>query len=225
MKKLLIIFFISVIPFANFASAQWFGEVRGILPFDSDGSYTWRNNGVFGGETKTAEEDHFGIGLGYKFPNNFSVSLNYEENDTNRIINNPSDTDGINYDHITDDLEIETYMMELGYNHAVNDNFTLIGLLGFGRSEHEIKDEFLKAKINGQNEVTSSRSRFGNDTEISTRIGLGGEYKTNEQISVVGMFTRTDYGTAQSYRTIGGGTSVGQTIEEDQFILGLRYNF
>jgi hypothetical protein len=40
MKKILITFFITVIPFANFASAQWFGEVRGIVPFNSDGSYT-----------------------------------------------------------------------------------------------------------------------------------------------------------------------------------------
>ena len=224
MKKLLIIFFISVIPFANFASAQWFGEVRGILPFDSDGSYTWRNNGAFGGETKTAEEDHFGIGLGYKFPNNFSVSLNYEENDTNRIINNPSDNMGINYDHVTDDLEIETYMLEVAYNHPVNDNFSVIGLAGIGESKHTVK-EFLTYRAVGGEDRTSQRSRYGSETETSTRIGLGGEFKANEQVSVVGMFTRTDYGKSQSFRTNDNLKSWGQEIEEDQFILGLRYNF
>ena len=223
MKKIFILITISFLSLTGMASAQWFGEVRGIFPFDSDGDNT--TPGYTSGSVETAEEDHYGLGLGYRFPSNLSVSLNYEVNDTTMFQNNTIYDDGILYDYVKNDLEIETYMMELGYNHTLNDNFTLIGLLGFGRSEHEIKDEFLKAKINGQNEVTSSRSRFGNDTEISTRIGLGGEYKTNEQISVVGMFTRTDYGTAQSYRTIGGGTSVGQTIEEDQFILGLRYNF
>jgi opacity protein-like surface antigen len=224
MKKILITFFITVIPFANFASAQWFGEVRGIVPFDSDGSYTWRNNGVIGGETKTAEEDHFGIGLGYKFPNNFSVSLNYEENDTNRIINNASDANGISYDHITDDLEIKTYMMEFAYNHPVNENFSVIGLAGFGKSKHTVT-EFLKFRIAGGEDRTSQNSRYGSDTETSTRIGLGGEFKANEQVSVVGMFTRTDYGTSQSFLTNSNEKSWGQEIEEDQFILGIRYNF
>ena len=41
----------------------------------------------------------------------------------------------------------------------------------------------------------------------------------------ISFLTLTGMASAQSYRTIGGGTSVGQTIEEDQFILGLRYNF
>ena len=224
MKKLLIIFFISVIPFANFASAQWFGEVRGILPFDSDGSYTWRNNGVIGGETKTAEEDHFGIGLGYKFPNNFSVSLNYEENDTERKITNPTDADGINYDHVIDSLEIETYMLEVAYNHPVNDKFSVIGLAGIGESKLKV-DENLTFRVVGGEDQTSQNSRYGNETETSTRIGLGGEYKANEQMSIVGIFTRTDYGESQSFLTNNNEKSWGQEIEEDQFVIGLRYNF
>jgi opacity protein-like surface antigen len=223
MKKIFILITISFLSLTGMASAQWFGEVRGIFPFDSDGSFDFGN--VNSGEPKTAEDDHFGLGAGYKFENNYSVSLTYEKNDTNRIINNSSDTDGINYDHITDDLEIETYMMELAYNHLVNDKFSVIGLVGLGRSKHSIESEFLKFRVAGNNDRVSTNSRYGDDTETSTRIGLGGEYKTNEQISVVGMFTRTDYGTSQSYRTGNGNKSWGQEIEEDQFILGLRYNF
>jgi opacity protein-like surface antigen len=225
MKKILITIFITVIPFANFASAQWFGEVRGIVPFNSDGSYTWRNNGVIGGETKTAEEDHFGIGLGYKFPNNFSISLNYEKNDTNRIINNPSDTDGNSYDHVTDDLEIKTYMLEVAYNHPVNDNFSVIGLVGIGESKHTV-NEFLKFRLAGNDEDrNSSNSRYGSETDTSKRISLGGEYKINDQMFIVGMFTRTDYGESQSFLTNNNEKSWGQKIEEDQFVIGLRYNF
>ena len=222
MKKILITLFITLLPFSNIASAQWFGEVRGILPYDSDGSYTFP--GVTGGDTKTAEENHFGIGLGYKFPNNFSASLNYENNDTDRIINNPTDTDGVTYDHVTHDLEIETYMMEVAYNHPVNDNFSVIGLAGIGESKHKVT-EFLTFRVNGGQDQTSQRSRYGDETETSTRIGLGGEYKTNEQMSVVGMFTRTDYGTSQSFTTNNNARSWNQEIKEDQFILGIRYNF
>ena len=222
MKKILITLFISLLPLANIASAQWFGEVRGILPYDSDGSYTFP--GVTGGDTKTAEENHFGIGLGYKFPNNFSASLNYENNDTDRILNNPTDNAGITYDHVTHALEIETYMLEVAYNHVLNDKFSVIGLAGIGESKHKI-DEFLKFRANGGEDRTSDRSRYGNETETSTRIGLGGEYKTNEQMSVVGMFTRTDYGESQSFTTNDNAESWNQEIKEDQFILGIRYNF
>ena len=222
MKNILITLLITLFPFTNIASAQWFGEVRGILPYDSDGSYTFP--GVTGGDTKTAEENHFGIGLGYKFPNNFSASLNYENNDTDRIINNPTDTNGVTYDHVTHDLEIETYMMEVAYNHPVNDNFSVIGLAGIGESKHKVT-EFLTFRVNGGQDQTSQRSRYGDETETSTRIGLGGEYKTNEQMSVVGMFTRTDYGTSQSFQTNGNARSWNQEIKEDQFILGIRYNF
>ena len=224
MKKILILIIISFLSLTGMASAQWFGEVRGIFPFDSDGSFDFGN--VNSGEPITAEDNHFGLGAGYKFENNYSVSLTYEKNDTKRILNNSSDTDGINYDHITDDLEIETYMMELAYNHLVNDKFSVIGLAGLGRSKHSIESEFLKFRVAGNNnDRVSTNSRYGDDTETSTRIGLGGEYKTNEQISVVGMFTRTDYGTSQSYRTDNGNKSWRQEIEEDQFIIGLRYNF
>src|SRR5210317_1153178 len=156
MKKIFILITISFLSLTGMASAQWFGEVRGIFPFDSDGSFDFGN--VNSGEPKTAEDDHFGLGVGYKFENNFSVSLNYEENDTKRIINNSSDTDGINYDHITDDLEIETYMMELAYNHLVNDKFSVIGLAGLGRSKHSIESEFLKFRVVGNNDRVSDNS-------------------------------------------------------------------
>ena len=222
MKKIFILITISFLSLTGIASAQWFGEVRGIFPFDSDGSFDFGT--VNSGEPKTAEDDHFGLGAGYKFENNFSVSLTYEKNDTERSLK-PATEPGINYDYITDSLEIETYMMELAYNHLVNDKFSVIGLVGLGRSKHSIESEFLKFRVAGLNDRVSDNSRYGDDTETSTRIGLGGEYKTNEQISVVGMFTRTDYGTSQSYLTANGNKSWGQEIEEDQFILGLRYNF
>ena len=222
MKKLFILITISFLTLTGMASAQWFGEVRGIFPFDSDGSYDFGT--VNSGEPKTAEDNHFGLGAGYKFENNYSVSLTYEKNDTKRILNNSSDTDGINYDHITDDLEIETYMMEFAYNHPVNDNLTVIGLAGFGKSKHTVK-EFLTFRAVGGEDSTSQNSRYGSETETSTRIGLGGEFKANEQVSVVGMFTRTDYGKSQSFQTNDNLKSWGQEIEEDQFILGLRYNF
>ena len=121
-------------------------------------------------------------------------------------------------------VDIETYMMEVAYNHPVNDNFSLIGLAGIGLSEHTV-DEFLKFRANGGADGTSNTSRYGSETQTSTRIGLGGLFKATDQISITGSLVRTDYGTSQSYITSSGNPSVAQDTEEDQFILGLRYNF
>ena len=42
---------------------------------------------------------------------------------------------------------------------------------------------------------------------------------------IVGMFTKTDYGESQSFLTNNNEKSWSQKIEEDQFVIGLRYNF
>ena len=223
MKKILITLFITLLPFSNIASAQWFGEVRGILPFDSSGSN--KGPGWFSGDDgQTAEKDHFGVSLGYMAPNNMSLSLNYEKNDTTFFQNNATFTDGVTYDYVSMGVDIETYMVELAYNHPVNDNFSLVGLAGIGLSEHTV-DEFLKFRANGGADRTSARSRYGSETQTSTRIGLGGLFKATDQISITGSLVRTDYGTSQSYNTDTGNPSVAQVTIEDQFILGLRYNF
>ena len=223
MKKILITLFITLLPFSNIASAQWFGEVRGILPFDSSGA----NKGpgwVSGDDGKTAEDDHFGVSLGYMAPSNISLSLNYEKNDTTFFQNNALYRDGVTYDYVSMGVDIETYMVEVAYNHPVNDNFSLIGLAGMGLSEHTV-DEFLKFRANGGADGTSSVSRHGSETQTSTRIGLGGLFKVTDQISITGSLVRTDYGTSQSFNTASGNPSVAQDTEEDQFILGIRYNF
>jgi opacity protein-like surface antigen len=115
--------------------------------------------------------------------------------------------------------------LEVAYNHPVNDNFSVIGLVGIGESKHTV-NELLKFRLAGNDEDrNSNNSRYGSETDTSKRIGLGGEYKINDQMFIVGMFTRTDYGESQSFLTNNNEKSWGQKIEEDQFVIGLRYNF
>jgi len=208
------------------ASAQWYSEIRGIVPFDSDGSVEDKTTGsdrITSGKFNTDEEAHYGVGIGYTLQNNFSIGLNYEKNDTRRIASSANAANGVQYDYIKNDLDITTLMLELAYNYSINDQFDLIGLVGVGRSELETAKN-VDFKVTGleADNTTAGSGRDVNDTAL--RIGFGGEFKATDQISIVGTVMRTDYGTAER-STETGTDDVFTDVEEDSFLIGLRYKF
>jgi opacity protein-like surface antigen len=220
---LITVFFLSL---TGMASAQWYGEIRGIVPFDSDGSYedkTTDADRITSAKFNTDEEAHYGVGIGYTLENNFSIGLNYEKNDTRRLGSSATGADGTQYDYLQDNLDITTLMLELAYNYSINDQFDLIGLVGVGRSELETSGN-VDFRVTGQaaDVSTEGSGRDVNDTAL--RIGFGGEFKATDQISIVGTVMRTDYGTAER-STDTGTDDVFSDVEEDSFLIGLRYKF
>ena len=220
---LITVFFLSL---TGMASAQWYGEIRGIVPFDSDGSVEDNTTGadrITSGTFNTDEETHYGVGIGYTLENNLSIGLNYEKNDTKRIVTNTTGADGSQFALLSDDLEITTIMLELAYNHSINDQFDLIGLVGIGRSELELGDNVaFRTPAGATGVATDGSGRNVNDTAL--RIGFGGEFKATDQISIVGTVMRTDYGTAER-QTDAGTDDTFSDVEEDSFLIGLRYKF
>jgi opacity protein-like surface antigen len=220
---LITVFFLSL---TGMASAQWYGEIRGIVPFDSDGTYEDKTTGadrITSAKFNTDEEAHYGVGIGYTLENNFSIGLNYEKNDTRRLGSSATGADGSQFDYLQDDLDITTLMLELAYNYSINDQFDLIGLVGVGRSELETSGN-VDFRVTGQAAAvaTEGSGRDVNDTAL--RIGFGGEFKATDQISIVGTVMRTDYGTAER-STETGTDDVFSDVEEDSFLIGLRYKF
>jgi opacity protein-like surface antigen len=226
MRKILILITVFFLSLTGMASAQWYGEIRGIAPFDSDGTVEDNTTGadrLISGTFNTDEETHYGVGIGYTLENNLSIGLNYEKNDTKRIVTNATGADGSQFALLSDDLEITTIMLELAYNHSINDQFDLIGLVGIGRSELEVGDNVAFTTAAGATGVaTDGSGRDVNDTAL--RIGFGGEFKATDQISIVGTVMRTDYGTAER-QTAAGTDDVFSDVEEDSFLIGLRYKF
>ena len=226
MKKIFILLTVFFLSLTGMASAQWYGEIRGIVPFDSDGSVEDKTTGadrITSAKFNTDEEAHYGVGIGYALQNNFSIGLSYEKNDTRRLASSAIGADGVQYDYINDDLDITTLMLELAYNYSINDQFDLIGLVGVGRSELETSRN-VDFKVRGQaaEVVAEGSGRDVNDTAL--RIGFGGEFKATDQISIVGTVMRTDYGTAER-ATAAGTDDVFTDVEEDSFLIGLRYKF
>jgi opacity protein-like surface antigen len=226
MKNIFILITVFFLSLTGMASAQWYGEIRGIVPFDSDGTYedkTTGNDRIISAKFNTDEEAHYGVGIGYALQNNFSIGLNYEKNDTRRLGSSLTGADGVQYDYINDDLDITTLMLELAYNYSINDQFDLIGLVGVGRSELEVKGN-ADFKITGgaAGVATEGSGRDVNDTAL--RIGFGGEFKATDKISIVGTVMRTDYGTAERSTALGT-DDVFTDVEEDSFLIGLRYKF
>ena len=226
MKNVFILITVFFLSLTGMASAQWYGEIRGIVPFDSDGTVEDNTTGadrIISGTFKTDEETHYGVGIGYTLENNLSIGLNYEKNDTRRIVTNTTGADGSQFALLTDDLDITTIMLELAYNHSINDQFDLIGLVGIGRSELELGDNVPFTTAAGATGVSTDGSgRDVNDTAL--RIGFGGEFKATDQISIVGTVMRTDYGTAER-ATVAGTDDTFSDVEEDSFLIGLRYKF
>lgn len=226
MKNIYILVTVFFLSLTGMASAQWYGEIRGIVPFDSDGTYedkTTGNDRIISAKFNTDEEAHYGVGIGYALQNNFSIGLNYEKNDTRRLGSSLTGADGVQYDYINDDLDITTLMLELAYNYSINDQFDLIGLVGVGRSELEVKGNAdFKVTGGAAGVATEGSGRDVNDTAL--RIGFGGEFKATDQISIVGTVMRTDYGTAERSTALGT-DDVFTDVEEDSFLIGLRYKF
>ena len=228
MKKIFILLTVFFLSLTGMASAQWYGEIRGIVPFDSDGTVEDNTTGadrIISGTFNTDEETHYGVGIGYTLENNISIGLNYEKNDTKRLVTNTTGADGSQFASLSDDLDITTIMLELAYNHSINDQFDLIGLVGIGRSELELGDVVAFTTAAGETGVTNETDGFGrkvNDTAL--RIGFGGEFKATDQISIVGTVMRTDYGTAER-ETAAGTDDTFSDVEEDSFLIGLRYKF
>ena len=228
MRNIFILITVLFLSLTGMASAQWYGEIRGIVPFDSDGTVEDNTTGadrIISGTFNTDEETHYGVGIGYTLENNFSIGLNYEKNDTKRLVTNTTGADGSQFALLTDDLDITTIMLELAYNHSINDQFGLIGLVGIGRSELEFGDVVAfttAAGVTGVTDETDGNGRKVND--IAVRIGFGGEFKATDQISIVGTVMRTDYGTAER-ETAAGTDDTFSDVEEDSFLIGLRYKF
>jgi opacity protein-like surface antigen len=220
---LITVFFLSL---TGMASAQWYGEIRGIVPFDSDGTYEDKTTGddrITSAKFNTDEEAHYGVGIGYALQNNFSIGLNYEKNDTRRLGSSATGADGTQYDYLQDNLDITTLMLELAYNYSINDQFDLIGLVGVGRSELETSGN-VDFKIAGQAAAVATEGSGRDVNDTASRIGFGGEFKATDQISIVGTVMRTDYGTAER-STESGTDDVFSDVEEDSFLIGLRYKF
>ena len=229
MRNIFVLITVLFLSLTGIASAQWYGEIRGIVPFDSDGTVEDNTTGadrIISGTFNTDEETHYGVGIGYTLENNLSIGLNYEKNDTRRLVTNTTGADGSQFALLSDDLEITTIMLELAYNHSINDQFDLIGLVGIGRSELKMGDIVsfrTAAGVTGVTTVEADGSgRDVNDTAL--RIGFGGEFKATDQISIVGTVMRTDYGTAER-ATAAGTDDVFSDVEEDSFLIGLRYKF
>ena len=226
MRNIFILITVLFLSLTGMASAQWYGEIRGIVPFDSDGSVedkTTAADRITSAKFNTDEEAHYGVGIGYALQNNFSIGLNYEKNDTRRLASSATGADGVQYDYINDDLDITTLMLELAYNYSINDQFDLIGLVGVGRSELETgKNVDFRVTGRAAGVATAGSGRDVNDTAL--RIGFGGEFKATDQISIVGTVMRTDYGTAER-ATAAGTDDVFTDVEEDSFLIGLRYKF
>ena len=226
MKNVFILITVLFLSLTGMASAQWYGEIRGIVPFDSDGTLedkTTANDRITSGKFNTDEEAHYGVGIGYALQNNFSIGLNYEKNDTRRLGSSATAANGTQYDYLNDDLDITTLMLELAYNYSINDQFDLIGLVGVGRSELKTsKNVDFKVTGGAAGVATDGSGRDVNDTAL--RIGFGGEFKATDQISIVGTVMRTDYGTAER-ATAAGTDDVFSDVEEDSFLIGLRYKF
>ena len=149
--------------------------------------------------------------------------MNYEKNDFKRVVTNTTGADGSQFALLSDDLEITTIMLELAYNHSINDQFDLIGLVGIGRSELELGDNVaFRTPAGATGVATDGSGRNVNDTAL--RIGFGGEFKATDQISIVGTVMRTDYGTAER-QTAAGTDDTFSDVEEDSFLIGLRYKF
>lgn len=138
-------------------------------------------------------DSSYGMGIGYRFSNNFATSVRYElaDIDSSSSINIRDNGSGevFKVDTSGGDGEIINIMLEGTYFIPYSDNIEFFALAGIGRAQ--IKTDQLNTIFEG--EIEQATCKYNKDN-TSYRLGLGASYYMSQKSGFYGALTHTNYG-------------------------------
>ena len=198
--------------------SPWFAEFKYQKSINEDAG--WKDNDT--GSTKvvsTVDEewdgiDSYGVAFGYTLENsNTNLSLGYENFGTSNFKTTSfTNQGGTSYGKATLPMKMSNIMIELSQNYPLGDQWFLTALAGIGQST--IKSKPYSIVGTGSNLGTAVESQH-----TSTRFGVGAGYNLSENVKLIAMAQRSDYGRSEVK------TPINQTIFETEAVateVGLR---
>lgn len=197
--------------------SPWFAEFKYQKSIDEDAG--WKDNDT--GSTKVVstvgEEwdgiDSYGLAIGYTLENgNTNLSLGYENIGTSNWKSTSfTNQGGTSYSNPVLPMKMSNIMFELSQNYPMGEKWFLSALVGIGQSSIKSK----KYSIS----TTSNLGTVVDSQHTSTRIGVGAGHQLAENVKLIGMLQRSDYGRSEVK------TATNQTIFETEAVateVGIR---
>lgn len=170
----------------------WFGAVDYSVNLDTQTSPTDASGEgePYAGGLVDELDTSWGVGIGYRYPNNMVAMIRYEEADIEPnsvavVTNDPSSP----FDVTSGGGDITNVMLEGAYFMPISPKFQLFALAGIGYADIESNPTYFGFE-DGPEQVTCSESK----DSVSYRLGLGGAYYLTEKNGFYAGLTHTNYG-------------------------------
>jgi len=182
-----------------------------------DGSHivTFNGDGIEG-------SSGLGFAIGKRF-DSVGVSLVYEQMGMEYDLTGSVEADGDVLRTSTGDFDAETWMIEVDYTVDISENWEWTMLFGLGQTTFDF----------GANSATISPAAGGtfivgdasDNSDTSTRLGVGIGYKLSEGATLLTMLQYTNYGSADLKITDGQTTTTSLDSEATELSVRLRFDF